>query len=237
MSAPEKSICFTSCTRRIWTAANLSKTARGLQSRQHLSQSCRRKLEEEFLQRVVLLVICVSDLYKEWLFMNRREALMAAVGSIAAVVAIPSVASAETAETEDDNPELAPIRALLDAYDSAFTNHDLAGVMATMSEKATMMGCGPGEIWSGPDELKAAHEHLFETFDIGQQNFEYEFSIGALSSDTAWMMTSGNVTGQRDGKDFTFPVNISLTAKKEGEKWLIAAMHFSTVTGDVEDDD
>jgi hypothetical protein len=74
--------------------------------------------EEEFLQRVVLLVICVSDLYKEWLFMNRREALMAAVGSIAAVVAIPSVASAETAETEDDNPELAPIRALLDAYDS-----------------------------------------------------------------------------------------------------------------------
>ena len=236
MSAPEKSICFTSCTRRIWTAANLSKTARGLQSRQHLSQSCRRKLEEEFLQRVVLLVICVSDLYKEWLFMNRREALMAAAGSIAAVVAIPSVAS-ETAETEDDNPELAPIRALLDAYDSAFTNHDLAGVMATMSEKAAMMGCGPGEIWSGPDELKAAHEHLFETFDIGQQNFEYEFSIGALSSDTAWMMTSGNVTGQRDGKDFTFPVNISLTAKKEGEKWLIAAMHFSTVTGDVEDDD
>jgi hypothetical protein len=118
MSAPEKSICFTSCTRRIWTAANLSKTARGLQSRQHLSQSCRRKLEEEFLQRVVLLVICVSDLYKEWLFMNRREALMAAAGSIAAVVAIPSVASAETAETEDDNPELAPIRALLDAYDS-----------------------------------------------------------------------------------------------------------------------
>ena len=46
------------------------------------------------------------------------------------------------------------------------------------------MGCGPGEIWSGPDEIKAAHEHLFEGFDIGEQNFEYEFSIGELSDRT-----------------------------------------------------
>jgi hypothetical protein len=50
---------------------------------------------------VVLLVICVSDLYKEWLFMNRREALMAAAASIAAaVVAIPSVASADPVRTD-----------------------------------------------------------------------------------------------------------------------------------------
>jgi ketosteroid isomerase-like protein len=201
-------------------------------------KSCRRKLEGEFLQRVVLLEICVSYLYKEWLFMNRREALMAAAGSIAAaVVAIPSVANAQTTETEDDNPELAPIRALLDAYDLAFTNHDLAGVMATMSEKATMMGCGPGEIWSGPDELKAAHEHLFERFDIGEQNFEYEFSIGELGSDRGWLMTSGNVSGQKDGEDFTFPINISLSVTKDSGKWLIAAMHFSTLTGEVQDDE
>ena len=168
--------------------------------------------------------------------MNRREAILAGAATIAAAVAFPPAASAETAAT-DDNPDLEPIRALLDAYDTAFTNHDMEGVMATISDKATIMGCGPGEVWSGPDEIRAAHAYFFQGFDLGEQNFEYEFSIGALSSDTAWMMTSGNVTGQRDGKDFTFPVNISLTAKKEGEKWLIAAMHFSTVTGDVEDDD
>jgi uncharacterized protein (TIGR02246 family) len=168
--------------------------------------------------------------------MNRREVLMAGAATIAAAVAIPDVASAQTAAT-DDNPELEPIRVLLDAYDTAFTNHDLQGVMATMADKASMMGCGPGEVWSGPDEIKAAHEHLFERFDIGEQNFEYEFSLGELGSDMGWMMTSGNVTGQKDGKDFTFPVNISLTVKKQGGKWLIASMHFSTVTDDVEDED
>ncbi|MBV9299761.1 MAG: nuclear transport factor 2 family protein [Verrucomicrobia bacterium] len=168
--------------------------------------------------------------------MNRREAIMAGAATIAAAVALPRTGSAQT-EATDDNPELEPIRALLDAHDAAFTNHDLSGVMATLSEKATIMGCGPGEVWSGPDEIKAAHEHLFESFDIGEQNFEYEFSIGEIASDTGWMMTSGNVSGKKDGKEFTFPLNISLSVKKDGGKWLIAAMHFSMLTDEVQDEE
>jgi uncharacterized protein (TIGR02246 family) len=168
--------------------------------------------------------------------MNRREAIVAGVATVAATVTLPHGASAQTATT-DDNPDLEPIRALIDAHDRAFTNHDLEGVMATMSQKAAIMGCGPGEIWSGPDEIKAALENLFEGFDIGEQNFEYEFSIGELGSDTGWMMTSGNVSGKKDGKDFTFPVNISFSVKKEEGKWLIAAMHFSTLTDEVQDEE
>lgn len=160
---------------------------------------------------------------------------MAGVASIAATVAAPSAAIAQT--TEDENPELEPLRTLLDAYDAAFANHDLDGVMATLSEKAAIMGCGPGEIWSGPDEIKAALPHLFEGFDAGEQNFEYEFSIGEVTSDRGWMMTSGNVSGQRDGRNFTFPINISLSAAKDGGKWLIAAMHFSTLTDETQDED
>src|SRR5258708_10378873 len=124
---------------------------------------------------------------------NRRAALIAGVASIAAVVSGQLAASAETSAAE--NPELDPIRALLDAHDAAFANHDLDGVMACLSEKATIMGSGPGEVWSGPDEIKAAHQHLFEGFDFGEQNFEYEFSIGEITSDRGWMMTSGNVNG------------------------------------------
>ena len=166
--------------------------------------------------------------------MNRKEAIMG-IATIAAAVAVPSVASAQKPEAEAENPELEPIRALLQAYDTAFTNHDLNGVMATLSEKAAIMGSGPGEIWSGADEIKAAHQHLFEGFDAQQQGFDYEFNIGQVTSDTAWMLTSGNVTGTKDGKEFTFPVNISLTAMKQGGKWLIAAMHFSTLTDDTEE--
>jgi SnoaL-like domain len=118
---------------------------------------------------------------KKTAFMNRREAIMAGTAGFAAVLSGAPAASAQTSETE--NPELQPIRDLLDAHDAAFANHDLDGVMACLSEKATIMGTSPGEIWSGPDEIKEAHQHLFEGFDFGEQNFEYEFSIGEITSD------------------------------------------------------
>jgi ketosteroid isomerase-like protein len=121
--------------------------------------------------------------------MNRKEAIMG-LATIAAAAAVPSVASAQKPEAEAENPELEPLRALLKAYDTAFTNHDLNGVMATLSDKAAIMGSGPGEIWSGADEVKAAHQKLFEGFDARQQSFDYEFNIGQVMSDTGWMLTS-----------------------------------------------
>src|SRR6201987_2431920 len=161
--------------------------------------------------------------------MNRREAIIAGVGVAAASVAVAPSAAAESAQ--EANPELDQVRTLLRAHDDAFTNHDMEGVLACYTEKAAIMGSGPGEIWSGPDEIKAAYQHFFEGFDKGEQKFEYQFRIGGVTPEMGWLMASGNVTGQKDGKDFAYPLNISLTvAKKEG-KWLIAAMHFSTLTG------
>ena len=93
------------------------------------------------------------------------------------------------------------------------------------------MGTGPGEIWSGPDEIKVAYEHFFEGFDKGEQKFEYQFRIGGLTSEMGWLMTAGNVNGKKDGKEFAFPLNLSLTVAKKHDKWKIAAMHFSTLTG------
>ena len=149
---------------------------------------------------------------------------------MAAAVAAPIVGQAEEPTVEDT--ELDPIRALLDAYDTAFTNHDLDGVLASFSPKAAIMGTGPGEIWSGTDEIRAAHQRFFDGFDYGDQSFEYEFSIGEVKQDQgwAWMMTSGNVEGKKGGEDFSFPVNISLIASKDGGKWLITNLHFSTFT-------
>jgi ketosteroid isomerase-like protein len=103
------------------------------------------------------------------------------------------------------------IRALLRAHDEAFTNQDLKGVLACLAEKAAIMGSGPREIWSGPDEIKAAYEHFFEGFDKGEQKFEYQFKIGGVKPDMGWLMTAGNVTGKKAGTDFVFPVNVSLT--------------------------
>jgi uncharacterized protein (TIGR02246 family) len=161
--------------------------------------------------------------------MNRREAVIAGLTGIAAAAAVAPKADAET--SEGTNPDLDPIRALLRAHDEAFTNQDLDGIMACLAEKAAIMGTGPGEIWSGPDEIKVAYQHFFEGFDKGEQKFEYQFRIGGVTSDMGWLMASGTVTGKKDGKEFAFPLNLSLTVAKKDGKWLIAAMHFSTLTG------
>jgi uncharacterized protein (TIGR02246 family) len=162
--------------------------------------------------------------------MNRREAITAGVAALSATAITTTGAQAD--EPDEDN--LKKVRALLKAHDEALTNHDLEGVLATLTADATVMGTGPGEMWSGKEELTDAYEHFFMVFDKGEQNFEYHFREGALDDDMGWMMTSGNVTGKRDGKEFTYPLNISLSVAEDDDKWKIAAMHFSTLTGEKE---
>src|SRR5215470_3233058 len=161
--------------------------------------------------------------------MNRRKAIVAAMAGMAAAVAVAPATDAQA--SEEANPDLDQIRSLLKAHDEAFTSHDLNGVLACMTEKAAIMGTGPGEIWSGPDEIKVAYQHFFEGFDKGEQKFEYQFKIGGVTPEMGWLMASGNVTGKKEGKEFAFPLNLSLTVAKKDGKWLIAAMHFSTLTG------
>ncbi len=44
--------------------------------------------------------------------------------------------------------------------------------MACMSAKAAILGTGFGEIRSGADEFKVAHEHFFDGFDTENQHFD-----------------------------------------------------------------
>jgi len=90
--------------------------------------------------------------------MNRREAIIAGMAGITAAVAVAPTADAQA--SEGANPDLDQIRTLLRAHDEAFTNHDLKGIMACLTEKAAIMGSGPGEIWSGPDEIKKGWERV-----------------------------------------------------------------------------
>lgn len=160
--------------------------------------------------------------------MNRRNAILAGVSGLAAVAAVPPIARAEEAAP---NPELEQVKALLKAHDEAMTNHNLEGVMACLAENAAIMGTGPGEMWRGPAEIKDAYEHFFQGYDKGEQEFEYQFKVGSLGTDMGWLMASGNIKGKKDGKEFTFPLNLSLTVEKKDGKWKIAALHFSTLTG------
>ncbi len=163
------------------------------------------------------------------LLFDRRTAIAATVAGALSAAAISSRAAAEEPK---ENPELENVRALLKAHDEAMKQQDLKAVLACFGEKAAVMGSGPGEIWSGVEEISAAYEHFFQGFEKGKQEFEYFFRIGNLSADMGWLMASGNIKGEKGGKAFEFPINLSLTVSKAGGNWRIASMHFSTLTGE-----
>ena len=160
---------------------------------------------------------------------HKKSAIAAGVAGISAV-AITQAGAAE--KPKGDEAELEKIKKLLLAHDDAMTKHDLKGALATLDDNAAVMGTGPGEMWQGKEELKVAYEHFFMVYDKGEQKYTPKFRVGGLTSEIGWLMTSGNVDGKRDGKEFSYPLNISLTVDKTGEDWKIIAMHFSTLTND-----
>ena len=159
--------------------------------------------------------------------MNRRNAIAAGVAGLSAI-ALTQAGAAET--TQVDKSELENIKKLLQAHDDAMSKHDLKGVLATLDDHAAVMGTGPGEMWQGKDELKVAYQHFFMTHDKGDQDYKPSFRVGGLTTKMGWLMTSGNVEGKREGKAFSYPLNISLTVEKTDGVWKINAMHFSTLT-------
>lgn len=170
-------------------------------------------------------------LYEEAI-MNRRTSIFAGLSAATTLGALSS--AAQDKDAPPVNPELEKIRAVLKAHDDAMTNHNLEGVLAVLSPKAVVMGTGPGEIWSGHEELKDAYGHFFADFDKGQQDFTYHVRMGELSAEMGWLFASGEVRGKKEGKDFAFPLNVSLTVSKATGDWKIASLHFSTLASDSE---
>lgn len=159
--------------------------------------------------------------------MRKRELIIAGLAGVSAVAALTSrTEAAEEAET----PAQAELRAVLKAHDDAMSNKDFAGVLATLAANASIMGTGPGEFWSGPDEIKTAYDHFFEGYDKGQQKSDYQFLVGDIGTDRGWLMASGNITMTKDGNSTTFPLNVSLVVTRIGGQWKITAMHYSTLT-------
>ncbi|RYD31883.1 MAG: hypothetical protein EOP86_16930 [Verrucomicrobiaceae bacterium] len=160
--------------------------------------------------------------------MNRRNSIATGLAALTAVAGIQNAAQAE--ESKADNPELKKVRELLKAHDDAFTGQNLEGVLALFTSKAVILGTGPGEIWSGHEEIKDAYTHFFADFDKGNQQFTYYAHHGELTSEVGWLLASGEVKAKKAGKDIAFPLNVSITAAKAGGQWKIAALHFSTLS-------
>jgi uncharacterized protein (TIGR02246 family) len=158
--------------------------------------------------------------------MSRREAAAAlAVGALA-------VAAASPAEAKPEKTMSPGLKALMMAHNKAFDNHDLKGVLATMSPHAVLMGTGPGELWVGHAEISEAYKHFFGDFDKGGQKIQDLWWDEKMGSDLASLMAMTKVTMTAKGKANDVGINMSMVAEKQKNgSWLIRNMHFSNRTG------
>lgn len=158
--------------------------------------------------------------------MTRRQAAVATAAGALAVAAMSSAAEAKA-----QGPHTSALKALLAAHNTAFTNHDLKGVLATMTPHAVLMGTGPGELWVGTAELANAYQHFFKDFEKGAQKFQELWYDEKLGGDLASLMVVFKVTMTQGGKSNDVGINMSVLAEKRGNGWMIRNLHFSNLSG------
>ena len=115
--------------------------------------------------------------WDSYIAMTRKEAILTGVAGLSALAMVGPGARAEDSKEADPNVE--KIRALLKAHDEAMTNHDLKGVMACLTEKAAIMGTGPGEIWVGPEEIRRPTSTSSKTSTKESRNLN--ISLGSVA--------------------------------------------------------
>jgi uncharacterized protein (TIGR02246 family) len=161
----------------------------------------------------------------ESLTLPRRQVVLgSALGGIA--VAVPTLAQTTPAATAPVDA----LKAILDAYEKAFSAHDAAGVLKLFAPNAIGVGTGPGEIWGGTAEITEAFKHFFELFDVGKQKFEPLFRDGHALGDMAWLVSMSKVSFTKGADTVEFGLNTSVVFEKIDGAWLVRAMHFSNLT-------
>ena len=158
--------------------------------------------------------------------LHRRELVLGgALGGIFA--AVPAFA-----QGKGNAESVEALKLALDAYQKAFSAHDMPGLLKLFAPDAITIGTGAGEIWGGAAELTDAYKNFFALFDAGKQKFEPAFRDGHVLGDMAWLVSMSKVSLTKGTKTTEFFLNLSVVFEKIAGQWLIRLMHFSNVTGD-----
>jgi uncharacterized protein (TIGR02246 family) len=159
--------------------------------------------------------------------LHRRELVLgAALGGVAA--AAPAFAQGSKAGNAES---VEALKLVLEAYEKAFSAHDMPGLLKLFAPDAITIGTGAGEIWGGAAELTSAYKNFFALFDPGKQQFEPVFRDGHVLGDMAWLVSMSKVSLTKGAKTTAFDLNMSVVFEKIGGQWLIRLMHLSNVTG------
>ncbi|MEE4378390.1 MAG: nuclear transport factor 2 family protein [Candidatus Competibacteraceae bacterium] len=128
------------------------------------------------------------------------------------------------------------VKALWEAQQKAFDNHDVDGVMATYadSDDIMLMGTGPGEHWVGKEEVKDAYSNFMKGFDANTVEAKCGEGAGSARGDVVWLTIVCHFKDQKQGENREFVLNLSGVIVKQGEDWRYHTIHFSHLMGNPE---
>lgn len=129
--------------------------------------------------------------------------------------------------------DLSQIVALLQTHDNALNQHDLDGIMSVFAPNANIvvLGTGPGERWSGKDEIRGAYTEIIKDFDKGTATHDCYWKTGEILGETAWVASMCKFADSKDGKKREYELNVSGVLRRIGGKWYFQSLHFSNLTG------
>jgi len=129
--------------------------------------------------------------------------------------------------------EVAPeIKGLLKTHEEAFRNKDMQGIMDLYAPgpETVLLGTGPGERWTGEEEIKDAYMHFFENFDTSESKLTW---LSADSrGDVAWLSAMVRYTYYLKNEKTEFGINLSAVLEKTDGKWRFVALHFSNLAAE-----
>ena len=96
------------------------------------------------------------------------------------------------------------------------------------------MGTGPGERWVGLKEIGMAHKEMFKVFE--KETFERTWSLVSARPRIAWAASETIITDVVKGEEKKFAINSTTVWVLRKDKWQIAQMHCSNLTGPVKED-
>lgn len=148
-------------------------------------------------------------------------------------VLILALTAIEGRAQKTQSADLSQIVALLQKHDDALNQHDLDGIMSVFAPTTNIvvLGTGPGERWSGKDEIRGAYTEIIKDFDKGTATHDCYWKTGEIVGETAWIASMCKFADSKDGKKREYELNVSGVLRRIGGKWYFQSVHFSNLTG------
>jgi len=153
--------------------------------------------------------------------------------SVVICALIFTLGSIQVLGQKTQSADLSQIVALLQKHDDALNQHDLDGIMSVFAptQNIVVLGTGPGERWSGRDEIRGAYTEIIKDFDRGTATRECYWKTGEIIENTAWVASMCKFADSKDGKKREYELNVSGVLRRIGGKWYFQSLHFSNLTG------